>query len=231
MNTRRPRRIDRATAEQLLRRGSAGPPVGPDPLVHLLAAAAAPVQPGELAGEQVTMAAFRAAHLTPVPQLRRVSVIKTALAKLLTLKVAATAVAAVTAAGGVALAASNGVLPNPMAGGDRPATAQASGEPEAKPSDKPGSQGSPSPSMVGLCHAFGAGAGDNPGKALENPAFGALISTAGGKDKVAGYCATLLASAKPSTDEERGADAAPSEHPTGAPDSHPTGKPSVRPSR
>jgi hypothetical protein len=189
MSTDRPR-IDRDTAEQLLRRGSTD---AADPLAILLAAAAAPARPDELVGEQAVLAAFRAAHLGPVPQPRRRSMIQTAIAKLLTLKVAGAALA-VAATGGVAVAATTGNLPGTAA--ERPAGVHAT----AKPSDKADNEhgnASPSPSLVGLCHAYKAGAGDNPGKALENPAFGALISAAGGEDKVADFCTTVLASAKP----------------------------------
>jgi hypothetical protein len=75
-----------------------------------------------------------------------------------------------------------------------------------------GANGSPSPSLVGLCHAVNAGNKDDQGKALENPAFRALVTAAGGKAKVDAFCATLLASAS----------AAPKEHP-----SHPAGAPSA----
>jgi hypothetical protein len=83
-----------------------------------------------------------------------------------------------------------------------------------------GANGSPSPSLVGLCHAVNAGNKDDHGKALENPAFTALITTAGGKEKVDAFCAALLASAS----------AAPKEHPSHPADNpgdHGTGKPST----
>jgi hypothetical protein len=68
--------------------------------------------------------------------------------------------------------------------------------------EKKGSNGSPSPSQVGLCHAYESKTGDYPGKALENPAFGSLISAAGGKSNVTNYCEDVLASAK----NDRGGD-------------------------
>jgi hypothetical protein len=83
-----------------------------------------------------------------------------------------------------------------------------------------GANGSPSPSLVGLCHAVDAGNKDDHGKALENPAFTALITAAGGKEKVDAFCATLLASAS----------AAPKEHPSHPANNsgdHGTGKPSA----
>ena len=68
MNTRRSRRIRRGTAEQLLQ----GAPVPtPEPLTRLLASAAAPPQPGELAREEAAVAAFHAARLAPVAASRR----------------------------------------------------------------------------------------------------------------------------------------------------------------
>ncbi|MEU5787467.1 hypothetical protein ABZ754_07035 [Micromonospora purpureochromogenes] len=144
--------------------------------------------------------------------------LQTALAKLLTLKVGATALA-VTATGGVALAAANGTLPNPLTEASAKPSAHATGAPKPKGEKSPGAKGTPSPSMVGLCRAYTAKAGDNPGKALENPAFTVLITTAGGREQVAAYCDTLLAAEK----------AKPSHRPSTTP-SHPTGKPDGRPS-
>jgi hypothetical protein len=216
------RRIDRDTAEQLLRGASAGGLDGNDPLLGRLAAAAAPPFPYEFAGEREALAGFRvAAHLDPSLRPRRPSMIKTALAKLLTLKAAA--VLAGVSAGGVALAASTGALPNPL--DHNPFGTSASAEPTGKPSAGPGgANGSPSPSLVGLCHAYLAGAGADHGKALDSPAFTVLITTAGGKEKVDVYCTNLLAG--PSGDVKP--DQAGS-RPTGAPTSHSPGAPTARP--
>jgi hypothetical protein len=166
------------------------------------------------------------------------------IAKLLTLKIAM-GTATAMAAGGIALAASNGTLPNPLA---EQAAPQASAAAE-NADDSHGKAGSPSPSLIGLCKAYGAKVGANEkGKALDSAAFQALITAAGGKDKVTSYCEDLLASAKP----ERGQ--APTDHPTGAPTErpskpaapgdaedapqaptaptdHPTGAPTERPSK
>ena len=108
MSTSHPRRIHRKAAEQLLD-GSAGPGAGPDQLTRVLAAAAAPGRESERAGEQMAVAAFQAHHLAPVATSRRGQMIKSPLAKLLTTKVLATALAAFTT-GGVALAASTGAF-------------------------------------------------------------------------------------------------------------------------
>ena len=223
MSGKRHVRIDRATAEQLL----SGPPAGrggaPDELADLLVAAAAPAARGELAGESAILAAFRAAQVTPVHHPGRRHMMKTALAKLLTIKAAA--VVAATAVGGVAFAASTGNLPESFGGGAKPGA-------HASPSPHERGNASPSPSLVGLCRAYHAGAGDNPGKALENPAFGALIDAAGGKDKVTAYCTALLAkqgkkAAGPSHSPGRPSVATSAtmhapEHPTARPSEHPT---------
>jgi hypothetical protein len=83
---------------------------------------------------------------------------------------------------------------------------------------------------VGLCTAYDAGVAGSHGKALDNPAFSVLITAAGGKDQVAGFCATILASAHPTrhpanSDHPSG----PSTHPNGPPSTHPNGPPSTHP--
>ena len=57
-----------AESERLLDTAREGrPATGADPLVHLLAAAAAPGNPGELSGEEQALAAFRAARAAAAP--------------------------------------------------------------------------------------------------------------------------------------------------------------------
>jgi hypothetical protein len=223
MNAHEHRPLTAETAEQLLE----GRPVTARHarlLADLLAMASAAAFPGELAGEDAAVAAFRAALSTDrTAQSGRRSMSKTALlAKLLTLKAAAIAVVAVSA-GGVALAATTGVLPNPLAPQHPGHSTDAPGH--------PGNAATPSPSMVGLCTAFLAGAGADHGKALENPAFSALITAAGGKDKVDSFCAGI--GVKP-PGSGRGT-GEPTSHPTGEPTSHPgdtqhpTGAPTTHP--
>ncbi|NUR50139.1 MAG: hypothetical protein HOV71_18600 [Hamadaea sp.] len=207
-------RLRRAAAGHLLDGGHEG---GPAPLADLLAAAAAPAHPGELAGRRATAEAFRA-HRDAVPQPRRRSMLKTALAKALTVKAAA--IAAVAVGGGVALAATTGVLPNPLNG----ATGKPSASRSAKPSHSPGAKGSPSPNLEGLCKAYAAKPDGERGKALESPAFQALVTAAGGLDKVTDYCVTLLPSAKPT-----GPGAKPSTPTGGKPSTKPSGVPTVKP--
>ena len=114
MNTRHPRRISRKAAEQLLD-GAAGrgqgtqAAVAADQVVSVLAAAAAPGHDDELAGEQMAVAAFEANHLASVANFRREQMIKSPLAKILTVKILAS-VLVVGASGGVALAASTGTF-------------------------------------------------------------------------------------------------------------------------
>jgi hypothetical protein len=214
MSIHRSRRLGRVTARRLLR----GEKAGPDRLAELLAAAAAPAGREELPGEEAAVTAFRAARLASAVAVRRPSTNKTAL----TLKAAAAALV-VTAAGGVALAA--GHLPGTTDGGATPAPQRRPGHtfvprPSAKPSPTHvrHSGTGPSPSLTGLCHAYRAG--DDRGKALDNPAFTHLVTVAGGKNKVAAYCAALL---KPHPGKGHA-----SSHPGGT--HHPAGRSTAKPS-
>jgi hypothetical protein len=169
--------------------------------------------------------------------------IKSAVMKVLTVKAAAI-FAGVAASGGLALAASHGALPGQATTNQPAASASERGAGQAKTDadkdrdkDKAGasaekSRGAddkdgPSPSLVGLCHAYSAGNKAEHGKALENPAFGALIEAAGGKEKVEAYCVLVLASAGP--DKSHPAGQGNSDHPKGGPSDHPNGQPTDRP--
>jgi hypothetical protein len=114
MNTRHSRRISRKIAGQLLDgaagRGQGTPAAGAaDQVVSVLAAAAAPGHDGELAGEQMAVAAFEANHLASAANFRREQMIKSPLAKIVSVKILAS-VLVVGASGGVALAASTGTF-------------------------------------------------------------------------------------------------------------------------
>jgi hypothetical protein len=181
----------------------------------------------ELRGEQEAVAAFAKARLNPAaePQRRLMRV-----GKLLALK---TVIAVVGLSGGsVALAAATGNLPahlggHPAAAASASSTATAS----ADARDTHHRPATPSPAVRGLCHAYTAEAGSNPGKALDNPAFSALISAAGGKGrgKVMSYCTTVLTVAPGhSASHGRGngkgnqdASGKPAAHPTPASGTHP----------
>src|SRR6266704_6030646 len=121
MNTRRSQRIRRGTAEQLLQGGQA--PV-PDPLARLLASAAAPPRPGELAREDTAVAAFHAARLAPVAASRRGQMVTPPLARFLTTKIAALALVICTT-GGIALAATMGGGGGPRGSGSAAGPARA----------------------------------------------------------------------------------------------------------
>jgi hypothetical protein len=242
MSTNNHRPVDRDAAEQLFGAASNGIRSSHPPLTALLAAAAAPGRPSELAGEQASTAAFRAAQLTPIPRPHRLSAVKSVVMKALTVK--AVAALAATTVGGVALAASTGALPNPLA---QPAPVTSSGlsaadpsatpsraertsgvgsnavkSPEAVDSSKgPDASAAPESSLLGLCHAYraitgnvnGNNNGNNNGnkdkekakrrKALDNPAFTTLITAAGGKDKVDGFCQTLLTTPTPARSKDQ----------------------------
>jgi hypothetical protein len=151
--------------------------------------------------------------------------------KALAVKTAVVA-ATLTTAGGVALAATTGALPGSL-GNERvsPATSASHHpvEPSVAPSDgadKGEAHGSPSPSLVGLCHAYAVGNKADHGKALQNPAFTALIRSAGGADKVESFCAAVLAAKASQSPDRSGPEN--SHAPSGAPESS-TAK--VHPSR
>jgi hypothetical protein len=203
--------------EHLLRDVAACRRAGDDPLADLLHAAAAPGRPEELAGRAAAMAAFRAARpgasATPAGAPPR----RFALGRLLTVKIAA--LAAAVAVGGVALAASVGVLPNPL----RPAPASSSSSPlspgashsttsqptsagpsaTSAPTAGPSAAPVPTTGLAGLCHAYLRDPDRGNGKAKENPAYSALADAAGGRELIEGYCTGLIpektkAPAKPS---------------------------------
>ena len=228
MSIHRRRRIDRETAERML----SGQPVdgrGADPLANLLASLAHAPRPAEYAGEESVVYAFREARLGPASTPRGRTMRRTALARLLTVKMAA--LIGILTAGGYALAAGAGIAPNPLdeKPGAAPTTMHTTGRPAPRPaSSHPGSPANPSPSMVGLCRAYQNLAEKDRGKALESPAFTALVTTAGGRDKVDEYCAGVLASAAPNepahpTGPPSAHPTEPPEHPTGPASAHPTG--------
>ncbi|HZR50869.1 MAG TPA: hypothetical protein VFB06_15305 [Streptosporangiaceae bacterium] len=110
MNTRHSHGISRNAAELLLD-GHADPDA--DQLTRVLAAATAPPRDGELAGEQMAMAAFEASRLVPVAtSVTSKKEHKSMLGKLFTVKVIASSVAAL-ATGGAAIAASTSAFSGP----------------------------------------------------------------------------------------------------------------------
>lgn len=207
-----------------------------DPIDRLLAEASAPAHADEVAGLAAALTMFN--HITPRP---RRNPVLSFVAKLLAAK--AIAVGAAAALGGVALAAAAGVLPAPAQNFAHDAlkapAADSSTHAASQASDHPSPSASPSPNLIGLCRAYGAGVADAKGKALTNPAFTALVTAAGGEDAVPAYCTTVLADApggKPTALPSQAQGNQPSSHPTGppathpaAPTTHPTGPPATHP--
>lgn len=202
MSSHRSPRIRRRAAEQMLN-GASATTDATRSLAALLHAAAAPGHPEELSGERAAVAAFEdAAQLAPAPSPRRANVLKSTLAKILTVK-AAVILAAAAGTTGVVLASTSGAAhptdgPSNHRSADHPPAVHSSSthEPAGTPrNDKAGKSGdAPSPSVSGLCNAYEAHKTDNPGKALDSPAFSALITAAGGKDNVDEYCDALATS-------------------------------------
>jgi hypothetical protein len=237
-----------------------GRPTTPDPLIHFVSALQAPGARGESVGLDGALAAFAdpASVVHPPTTQRRPSMLKSLAGKLLAAKVLAIT-ASTVAVGSVAYAASTGDLPNPLPHSSHAAATARTHVPTAVPAGPSATatktaksavaskgarasrgaspavkhpSASPSPSLVGLCHAWLAHS-DNPGKAEESPAFTYLVNAAGGKSSVTSWCTKLLSSkddpapsSKPSTPPGQ---AQKSEHPTGKPSSHPTGKPTSHP--
>jgi len=194
MNTRHSRRISRKAAEQLLD-GAAGrgqgTEAGPDQLVSVLAAAAAPGHDDELAGEQMAVAAFEANHLASVANFRREQMIKSPLAKILTVKVLAS-VLVVGASGGVALAASTGTFSS-SGPGSGPAYG---GSSVAAPVTPPAGGFIPSPSDSGSASA--SPSGDTQPPAASSPASDSS-SPASIPQTAAGLCNALAGDAAGTT--------------------------------
>lgn len=226
-----------------------------DPLSRLVAAAKAPGQPWELAGLEAATAVFMTAAASPIdghlaqgmimmPDRHR----RTIAAKLVA------AVAGILAVGGVAYAATSVGAANsahraPASSATDSSSATASqsattsssatesspvgsGSTSASGTESPSHPvGTPSPSLVGLCRAWLARPAD-AGKADQSAAFTVLVTAAGGKDNVIGYCATVLGSPSASASDGSPSAAATPSH--GKPGSLPTsssagGKPSSVP--
>jgi hypothetical protein len=216
--------LDAITSERLI----AGETVGPEALVRLLAAAAAPPFSHETAGEDAAATAFRTARTWPVREgtPRPVAARR---ATLLGFKTAAAVTIAVAAAG-AALAAGTGVLPNPFEPPEPAAPISSSSSTRAGSTpplssttpwgSTPGASGGPPAtvpvSLVGLCRAWEAQDGRDEDKATNSPSFNTLVTAAGGVEYVDEYCETLLAA------EESGQPSHPA-HPSQGPASAPPG--------
>ena len=175
-----------------------------DRLAAVLRAASAPAHPGELAGEEAAVAAFRAAETAP----RQRSPLRAVLAKVLTVK----AVIAIAVAGsaGIVVAATGGVRPAPWSAGgpaeqqrtSTPVPAPTSAEPTTRTSSAapPASPTPATPAILELCRKYAAHS--RPDEVLSTPPFRPLVAAAGGADTVADYCAAQAR--QPSRPDDKG---------------------------
>ncbi|MEU5909849.1 hypothetical protein [Micromonospora sp. NPDC047527] len=261
------RRLDAARADATVDQGGAGGPATPahpragvdpptagaseavpernsasaaDPLARLLAAAAAPARPGELAGEEAALAAFRAARASAAapavarrPRRRRLTT--GALAWIGALAVTATAGAAFAAAGLDLAPDPDPPTPTsapPTSGGTEttPPVAPSRSAPPARPSGTPSTPATPpagaapNGQLRGLCRAWQAKKPAQRDKALRTPAFQRLVEAAGGAGAIEAYCQRLVPEAKPGP-----AKPAPSAEPSES--SNPPGSAKVKPSQ
>lgn len=203
--------LDEDTVDRLLagRLDTADAPLEYAGVARLLAAATAPPDPDELAGEAEAVARFAAAARSHPPTRRRAAVSS----KRFSRKAAAIAIAAALSVGGVAAAASvilPGLAHRPAGQTDArtPGTsaAHAQGDatvavattlaagPARTGSSATGGQGKATgpdaagPARDGLCRAWLAGQGGQHGKRDDSAAFQALARAAGGAGKIAAYC-------------------------------------------
>ena len=161
---------------------------------------------------------------------------KTAVAKFLTVKIAAVVIG-VGGVGGVALAAGTGNLPEPMQRHLPGSAASASHRPHpsGEPSwAHPSTSGSP---LGNLCRKYSERDNDHRRKALENdPEFRDLVDRAGSRDrdKVDKFCDDLRrphpsgSADRPSGFPTARPSGAPTDRPGGLPTDHPSGVPTTR---
>lgn len=194
MSMRASRRWTRRSAERALdghtsgREGSA--------VDAVLAAASRETPSGtELSREAEAVAMFAASRAISADTVEGLTMIQMTRRRLATAKVGiATTAAILLTGGGVAYAATSGSLPSPLGQDHRSESgAKHSAAAPGKAKDK---TATPHPSLTGLCHAFQSGATSH-GKALQSPAFKALVTAAGGTENVPAYCITLVGAPTP----------------------------------
>lgn len=213
-----------AESERLLAGIRAGrPPAGDaEPLARLLAAAAAPGSPEELAGEERALAAFRAARAHPAParspRRRRIRLGSAAWIA---------GLAATTTAGITFATVSLDRSEEPAAPPAPPSTSASSGadgstpgSPGGTPTGGPTASVAPAPTggtpggapggvtghpgrpagvslLTGLCRAYQAKPSGQRAKALETAHYADLVTAAGGADRVEEYCLRLVPAPSP----------------------------------
>ncbi|MGC4856282.1 hypothetical protein ACLQ24_23605 [Micromonospora sp. DT4] len=219
------------------------PDASADPLAGLLAAAAGPVRPGELAGEEAALAAFRAARADPAPAVAR----RPRRLRLTTGAVAWIGALAATATAGVAFAAAGlekaPEPPPPLATTSAPpsatgpaataSTAPSGSTPSGRPSASvPPSVGTPPDGQLhGLCRALRTKKPDQREKALRTPPFEGLVAAAGGVAAVEEYCQRLVSESKPSPSSPSPAPPAPARPDEPSPAATPPGRAKIKPSQ
>ncbi|MET8361395.1 hypothetical protein [Micromonospora sp. NPDC005171] len=181
-----------------------------EPLAALLAAAAGPVRPGELAGEEAALAAFRAARADPAPAVpqrpRRRRVTTGAVAWV-------GAVAATATAGAAFAAVTRDRAPDPVVPApSRPSPSPHQGESHSAEPGRSVAPGTPSPAapssvtatpsapagqLRGLCRAWQAKKPDQRERALGATTFKRLVAAAGGPAEVEAYCQRLVPETNP----------------------------------
>ncbi|MEW2431838.1 hypothetical protein AB0877_27835 [Micromonospora sp. NPDC047644] len=203
-----------------------------EPVAALLAAAAGPVRPSELAGEDAAVAAFRAARVNPAPAVPQ----RPRRRRMTTGAVAWIGAVAATATAGAAFAAvtrerpPDPVPPAPSRPSPTPhqsASRSAGPDPSVGPGVPPPPGAPPSVTATppagptaaahvhGLCRAWRAKKPEQREKALRTPGFEKLVTAAGGHAEVEAYCQRLVPETKPSEP----AKATPSESPKSKPPS------------
>jgi hypothetical protein len=167
---------------------------------RLLDAASAPAGPRELAGEHAAVDLFHRAHLvstSTTPRRDEMSGTRSARTGLKAAVAAAGAVGLLST--GVAFAASGHAPWSHLGAGPASATHAADPtlathptHPSGRPSEGSSHSTGPNASAIGgLCRAYDSGNKADHGKALESPAFAALVTAAGGTDNVAAFCGTM----------------------------------------
>lgn len=215
------RGLDDETVERLLRGDRVDDPTA-RLLARVLRAAAGPATSDDLRGAERIFAAHSAA--TRQPNGGRTVRFGPRLARSVSLKLVAT-VAVATAAGGVALAASTGVLPTPLHPGPDRTHSNATPKPTAsgatgssRPSPVPSASAATDAAVAALCEAYQATDPSQRQRALATPEFAPLVMAAGTAEKVPAFCATTTTAAHSSPE------------PHVSPSPHPTGRPTARPS-
>ncbi|SCL45451.1 hypothetical protein GA0070606_0750 [Micromonospora citrea] len=244
------RPADRAESDRLLDAARTPDAAEPESLARLLSAAAAPARPGELAGEEAALAAFRAARAAapgtavaaPRPPRGR---------RFTAGAVAWAAGVVVTATAGAAFAAVTLDRPDePTPSSPRPSTPAPAttepqeggstdptggGAPSGTPTDAPASpSGAPTSGAVtppgppggrpgggprspeqrteqlrGLCRSYLAQPAAQREKTLDTSAFAGLVTAAGGREAVDGFCRELVPDAEPQKSRRVGPTALP----------------------